>query len=94
MIYIHSSRERIHSICKIFKGCSEFKTVKKKKVVEENLAEKGGVTEREKDEEQGVRTAADQGLNFKQKTNVKNLQRKETIALLRSWNKSRVGRKE
>lgn len=51
--------------------------------------------EREKDEEQGVRTAAEEGcITLNRETNRKNFQRKETIALIWSWKESRVGRKE
>jgi len=47
-----------------------------------------------KDEEQGVRTEAEQGLiTLNRETNMKSFQRKETIALVWSWKESRVGKR-
>lgn len=49
---IYSSGERVHSVCKFLKSCFKFKTVKKKKMIEEKLIEKEkrNNMEREKDE--------------------------------------------
>lgn len=49
---------------------------------------------RKKVEEQGVRTAAEQGLiTLNRETNMKSFQRKETIASVWSWKESRVGKR-